>query len=123
MGNVKTNTKNQEQKGPNIISCLVKQYEICYEYCIFIALSHENWPQLFKSDHSEGRKRVSGGSWLARSKSRLKSYHSSCRHVNCEKLEELQYTHPHLQHIYTGHEKTRLWNIFVWSFFSKTKQE
>ena len=34
---------------------------------------------------------MSGGSWLARSKSRLKSYHSSC-HENREKLKELQYT-------------------------------
>ena len=97
MGNVKTNMKNQEQKGSNIISCLVKQYEMFFYQqiiivCIFFALSHENWPPLFKSDHSEGRKRVSGGGWLARSKSRLKSYHSSCRHVNREKLEELQYT-------------------------------
>ena len=31
--------------------------------------------------------------------------------------------HPHLQHIYTGHEKTRLWNVFFWSFLSKSKRE
>ena len=30
--------------------------------------------------------------------------------------------HPHLQQNYTGHETTPCWNIFFWSFLSKTKR-
>ena len=37
-------------------------------------------------------------------------------------LKKLQFlTHPRLQDNYTGHGKTHCWNIFFWSFLTKTK--